>query len=237
MNTKTILISFLLVLFLHYLAFSSLVFQPQILNQTKVDSKTNELINIKLASIKKEAKKIEKEETKKKSPVKKTKPITKPTKAPIKTPAKKITKKPQKKIEKKQQTQKEVIKEEVKEKEIKQVVKKASKETVETKPTKSTKSNKSKNRYLNSLREEINQNKYYPRISKRLKEQGIVNLSFRVLRNGKIKNIKLEQSSQKRRLDEAAIKAIKDTSNYKPFPKEIKNSYIDINLKIGFTLK
>ena len=38
--------------------------------------------------------------------------------------------------------------------------------------------------YISELREEINKNKSYPSISKRLKEQGKVIISFRVLKNG-----------------------------------------------------
>ena len=245
MNTKTILISFLSILFLHYLAFSSIIFNPPNLKQNRINSDTKEQINIKLASIKKQevAPKKVKENSKKKEVVKK-----KIVKQAQKKPVNKTVIKPKKKViekkpKKKKKSSKEVIQKKptaspVATKLTKTIKKTKAKANTNTKQANTSKEqNRRRDKYLANLREEINKNKYYPRISNRLKEQGVVTLSFRVFKNGKIKNIKIKQSSKKSRLNNAAIKAVEDTSGFKAFPKEIRKEYLDIDLKIGFTLK
>lgn len=171
---------------------------------------------------------------------------------------KKETKKPIiKKVEKKKPVKKRVIKQKVKPKHIeKKEVKKEIKETKEkiikeqTKPIKQIQLKTSinqekikkeqdrlKNQYLHALRAKINENKHYPKISKRLKEQGVATISFRVLKTGNFINIKVLKTSSKKRLDKAALEAISDTNSFMPFDKKIKASYMDIIIPIEFKLQ
>lgn len=93
------------------------------------------------------------------------------------------------------------------------------------------------NQYRNRLREEINKNKTYPTISKKLKEEGKVIISFRVLSNGIFSEIKLLVSSDKERLDKAALNALYDTKQFEPFDNKIVNKeYLDFEVPIDFKL-
>ncbi len=143
-------------------------------------------------------------------------------------------------------------KEEIKEKteDIKTSPRKSIEKTQELKPMEKTskekniyteEENKKIQQYLDSyasnLREEINKNKNYPTISKRLKEEGSVIISFRVLNTGLFTIIKLRASSSHKRLDEAALKALYDTKQYKSFDKDFLNKeFLDFDLPLEFKL-
>ncbi|MBU0923578.1 TonB family protein [bacterium] len=90
--------------------------------------------------------------------------------------------------------------------------------------------------YASKLRDEINKNKAYPTISKKLKEEGRVILSFRVLKSGQFTNIKILVSSNKERLDKAALNALYDTKEYESFDKSINKEFLDFELPLEFKL-
>ncbi len=238
MNTKIIILSFFTVVFLHFITFYNFSFQTNNKTLNKpLQKKENKQININLAQVQieqiKQPKKIEK--------VMPKKPVQK------KEPKKVKKKKPIKKIEKKKRKKSEEKKQKEEPKKVKKIAKKATKKTkkkVEKKIEQKPKTNydyelidRIKQEYLDKLRQSINKNKYYPRISRRLKEQGFTLVSFKVHKNGKIDEIKVLESSKKRRLDKAAIEAVKSTSSFKSFPKEIQDDYLDIKLKIGFIIR
>ena len=89
-------------------------------------------------------------------------------------------------------------------------------------------------KYKTELREEINKNKTYPTISRKLKEQGKVIVSFRVMKNGLFENIKLSGSSNIKRLDEAALNALYETKKFKPFENELNKEFVDFELPLEF---
>ena len=89
-------------------------------------------------------------------------------------------------------------------------------------------------KYKTELREEINKNKTYPTISRKLKEQGKVIVSFRVMKNGLFENIKLSVSSNIERLDEAALNALYETKKFKPFENELNKEFVDFELPLEF---
>lgn len=91
--------------------------------------------------------------------------------------------------------------------------------------------------YGKKVREAINQNKTYPNISKKLKEEGLVIISFRVLKNGEIENIHIKQSSNKERLDNAAINALNETNSFEAFDKNIKKAFLDFQIPLEFSIK
>lgn len=90
--------------------------------------------------------------------------------------------------------------------------------------------------YASKLRKEINKNKNYPTISKKLKEEGRVLLSFRVLKSGQFTNIKILASSAKERLDKAALNALYDTKEYEAFDNSINKEFLDFELPLEFKL-
>lgn len=88
--------------------------------------------------------------------------------------------------------------------------------------------------YASRLREEINKNKKYPTMSKKLKEEGRVIISFKVLNNGQFENISIKLSSNKERLDKAALNALYDTKEFEAFDKSIKKDFLEFNLPLEF---
>lgn len=91
------------------------------------------------------------------------------------------------------------------------------------------------NDYAIKLREAINKNKNYPNISKKLKEEGKVIISFRVLKNGKFTDIKIQTSSNKERLDKAALNALYDTKEFESF-HNINKEHLDFIVPLEFNL-
>ena len=89
--------------------------------------------------------------------------------------------------------------------------------------------------YIDAVRQEIEKNKKYPLISKSKNEEGVVFLSFRIDKNGKIDNLKVLKSSGFEKLDEAAIKAVQK-GMYKNIPNELEDEYLDIQVPIKFNL-
>ncbi len=89
--------------------------------------------------------------------------------------------------------------------------------------------------YIDNVREEIEKNKKYPILSKSKNEEGIVLLSFRIDKNGKIDNLRIQKSSGFEKLDEAALKAVQ-SGNYKDIPNELEEDYLDIQVPIKFNL-
>ena len=90
--------------------------------------------------------------------------------------------------------------------------------------------------YASKLRNEINKNKNYPAISRKLKEEGRVVLSFRVLKSGQFNNMRILLSSYKERLDEAALNALYDTKEFESFYESINKEFLDFELALEFKL-
>jgi len=161
---------------------------------------------------------------------------------PIKKNAKREFVKKKKTVVKKKVIKKKIAKKVVKKTVIqKKIVKAPVKKVKKTAPKETTQSLekyiKVKQNYVTQLRSAIDKNKKYPRISRKLKEQGKVTISFRVLENGEFKNIKIFKKSLKHRLNTAALNAVLLTKNFKQFPKELKSKkFLDLALPINFKL-
>ena len=59
----------------------------------------------------------------------------------------------------------------------------------------------------------------YPQEAQRMGQQGMLTLTFTILRSGKLKEVKLIRSSGYRLLDHAAMQAIRDAAAYPPMPE------------------
>ncbi|MGB5792676.1 energy transducer TonB [Poseidonibacter sp.] len=229
MNILTLVFSFIAVLALHIYAFSFTLKEKEqkVVHKTKYSK-----VSLQKATI------LEKKVVEKK--IKKEKPKDTPIKKVVKKEVKKI---PKKAIIKKPTIvkQKEIIKKPKKEQE-KKIEKKVVKKDEPSKTnsiniSKSLQKNEEfKENYISRLREFIDKNKQYPKMSKRLKEEGKVLLSFRVLKSGEFKNIKLLESSGNKRLDKAALNALISSERFEPFLEEINKNYMDFSLPIVFEL-
>lgn len=154
----------------------------------------------------------------------KTIPKVKPTVKP--KPKKKIIKKVKKKIVKKQLKKK-----------IKKILKKPSKytkkSTISTPHKKTKKQNSAaranaRNLFYAKLRRKINNNKSYPRMAKRRGMQGKVKVSFILLKNGHIKNLKIAGSSL---FKKSARKAVELS-----FPVSVKNIAFSLPDNVSFSI-
>ena len=254
MNFKLLVLCFLSISTAHYFLFAQIIQkEPTPIHKPKYQKVTlqmatyKEPIIEKPKEIKPEPKKIEEvqEVVQKpiiKKPIIKKKAIKKVVKKKPKKIKKTKPKKVVKKVIKKPIVRKPIVKKPVVKKEpikkIKKIEKKEVKKLSNINKAQSLERYKQyKQTYLTKLRAKIDSNKKYPSISRRLKEQGIVTVSFRVMKNGIFKNIKVSKSSNKRRLDKAAIKALETTNHFDAFTKEIKDDFLDITLQIAFKLK
>ncbi len=91
--------------------------------------------------------------------------------------------------------------------------------------------------YKARLRQLIIANKRYPKRAKRRRQQGTANISFLILANGTVTNIKTLKSSGYATLDESAIKAIQKISGKLPFPKELNKKQWLITIPITYRLR
>ncbi len=215
MNKFIILLSFIIVTFLHLLVLK--VFQITKIEQQKQPLSSSILIQ--LSKIEKKNEVIQKENLVKNEIKKQT------------NPSKNI-----KQIEKNVPIQKNYTPNVSKEEFIEKNETSNNLKIEENKNTQeeNLKENISINKYISELREEINKNKSYPNISKRLKEQGKILISFRVLKNGVFTNVTVIKSSNYQRLDYAALDAIYITKEFRAFDKEINKEYLDLELPLEF---
>jgi len=58
-------------------------------------------------------------------------------------------------------------------------------------------------------------------------------VSFKLLRNGKVKHVIIEKSSRNPNFDNSAVEAIKKTRDFPHFPKEITRKYLDIMIEFS----
>lgn len=236
MNKFIISLSFIFTLSLHLIVFyfykTENIQNTTSLNNTKIVSiqlskLENKKTNPEIPQIKEEQEEIKKENSIKKETIKPTKKV--------------LPNKPQEKIQK--------IEEQKKEEPIQNTT------DISTTPQKQVenstnieKNNENEKKdsineekfileYGKKVRETINQNKTYPNISKKLKEEGLVIISFRVLKNGEIENINIKLSSNKERLDKAALNAVNETNNFEAFDENIKKPFLDFQIPLEFSIK
>jgi TonB family protein len=90
--------------------------------------------------------------------------------------------------------------------------------------------------YKAELRGIIDQNKYYPPISKRLGHEGTVVVSFTLLEDGSIIDLRIESPSRYRPLNASALEAVKKVKRFRPIPKEMGDSKMELSIPVSFKL-
>jgi len=93
-----------------------------------------------------------------------------------------------------------------------------------------------KNKYINQIYNSIKITKKYPKMAKRLNQQGVAEVSFTINKNGCISNVKLYKSSGYSLIDKAAVKAVKKIINLKPIPKKLNKNKWEMVLPINYKL-
>ncbi|MDL1955866.1 MAG: energy transducer TonB [Candidatus Desulfofervidus auxilii] len=91
--------------------------------------------------------------------------------------------------------------------------------------------------YQQLIKQKIEENKRYPLLARNKGIEGKVWVKFEILKDGKVKDIKVVKSSHHQILDKAAIESIKKANPFPPFPEELKESSLIINICLRFELK
>ena len=93
------------------------------------------------------------------------------------------------------------------------------------------------NQYKVRLRQLIISKKRYPKRAKRRGQQGKVSVSFSVRHSGIISNIRIIKSSNNTALDNAAIQAIKQSSNNLPFLRGMHKKTLNLSVTLSYILR
>ncbi|BCD68715.1 energy transducer TonB [Nitratiruptor sp. YY09-18] len=107
----------------------------------------------------------------------------------------------------------------------------------ETKRDNTILKNRVKANYMSLVKAKIEAKKYYPKIAKRLKQQGVVVVSFTILADGRITNVNILKPSKYKRLNNGAIETLQKIGKFKPIPKELGVDHLDIVVPIKYVIK
>lgn len=91
--------------------------------------------------------------------------------------------------------------------------------------------------YVNLLRYWLERNKTYPKDARRLRQQGVVNLYFRVTRDGRVLRHEIRKSSGHALLDGEAEAMLKRAQPLPKFTDDMKGGYLDVVVPVLFSLR
>ncbi len=106
-------------------------------------------------------------------------------------------------------------------------------------PTKQVDTNKIQSiedAYLSKIRSEIEKNKTYPKVAKRLNQTGKVYITFLVTKDGGIKNCRINKSSNFESLDEASLEVLMKIASFDAIPEELNKTSWEITVPIVYQL-
>jgi protein TonB len=86
------------------------------------------------------------------------------------------------------------------------------------------------------IRQAVAEHKHYPKLARRLQEEGRVVVAFSVDAQGRLVDVHVKQSSGSERLDEAALQAVRDAAPFPPFPEGVQRAQWSFNLPLSFSL-
>lgn len=90
--------------------------------------------------------------------------------------------------------------------------------------------------YLTNFRKTIEQKKVYPVNAKKLRQSGTVKVKLTILHDGTIKNVHIMESSSFKLLDNATLKVLQEIAKISPFPKELRDTEMQIIIPIEYKL-
>lgn len=88
--------------------------------------------------------------------------------------------------------------------------------------------------YKAQLRSKIEENKFYPPMSRRLRQEGTVVVAFTLLKDGHIIDVKLESPSKYERLNASALEAVMKVKRFMPIPNELGENKMDIKVPLKY---
>ncbi|MEA2111565.1 MAG: TonB family protein [Campylobacterota bacterium] len=89
--------------------------------------------------------------------------------------------------------------------------------------------------FIAGLYEILNEKKYYPKMAKRRKLEGTVQVRFTLCKDGTMKNVFLHKSCGHKILDKAALKVLKSINTYRAIPDAVSMTSLDLNIPIKYT--
>lgn len=92
-------------------------------------------------------------------------------------------------------------------------------------------------RYLSELQRAIARHRRYPKEAQRRKLEGVATVSFVILADGHIREVRLAKSSGSALLDKAALETLKRLGAFKPIPREIGRTRWRLRVPIRFSLR
>ncbi len=90
--------------------------------------------------------------------------------------------------------------------------------------------------YLDRLRRWLERYKRYPEAAKQAKQQGRLVVSFTILRDGTVRDARIEHSSGFPLLDQAALQMLHDASPVPPLPQTFHGGRVGIDLPVDFSI-
>ncbi|MGF1615137.1 MAG: energy transducer TonB [Gammaproteobacteria bacterium] len=88
--------------------------------------------------------------------------------------------------------------------------------------------------YLEQLWQALERSKFYPRQARRRGLQGLVQVRFRVLRDGSFEDLQVIAGSGSSLLDRAALQTVTQASGAVPFPSELPKPALVVSLPITY---
>ncbi|MEW6556078.1 MAG: energy transducer TonB [Elusimicrobiota bacterium] len=92
-------------------------------------------------------------------------------------------------------------------------------------------------RYQDIIKHKIEEKRNYPTLARTQGIEGIVCLKFIILSTGQADKIEIVKSSGEGILDQSTINTLKKANPFPPLPKEIRASYIQMEVTLVYTLK
>jgi protein TonB len=93
-----------------------------------------------------------------------------------------------------------------------------------------------KERYLFEFRTWIEKYKRYPPLAHALGQSGRVEVSFKVLKDGHLEEIRVSGPSPFERLNRAALELLEKAAQFKPLPTELNQTELVVTLPIVYEL-
>lgn len=90
--------------------------------------------------------------------------------------------------------------------------------------------------YKTALREAIARHRRYPRLAKRLGQEGRVEIAFEVLADGRLEGVRVVHGSGHRRLDDAAVETVERLGRFEPIPSELQRQRWSLVVPLDFQL-
>ncbi|MEA1891652.1 MAG: TonB family protein [Campylobacterota bacterium] len=89
--------------------------------------------------------------------------------------------------------------------------------------------------FISGLYAKLEEQKHYPKMAKRRKLEGVVEVSFTLCKDGEIKDVFLHKNCSHSILDKAALKVVKSIRRYKPIPDAVSMASLNLNIPIRYS--